>query len=69
MCACNMENVLSVVNADNCINSSKRKRASGLDNCKRELGQCREELRLSQVENVRLTNIVAAMTTMIVELS
>ena len=53
MCECNMESVLLVVNhADNCINSSKRKRASGLDNCKRELGQCREELRLSQVENV-----------------
>ncbi len=48
MCECYMESVLLVVNADNCINSSKRKRASGLDNCKRKLGQCREELRLLQ---------------------
>ena len=65
---CNIDSLMSVCNNVCPDYSSKRKWASGLDICKRELGQCREELRVSLEENVRLSDVVASLTTLIFEL-
>jgi hypothetical protein len=60
-----MQSECSGVNAVCNFNSSKRKRASGLGHCRRELAKCQEELRVMKEEKVKLrqlSNIVADTT-------